>query len=231
MIAYLVRHAESLSNVKQAESLNDGLTDLGERQVEALARRLSGVAVRAIYSSPFRRALDTALPLADVCGQPVFLRPELCEHHHLSEGTEVDIELATVEEITRRDTRLMPCPDHAGSFDWVPVDESFMRLVARVQSFAGFLKKRWPADEDAVVVVSHGSPIARLIEAWLTDEPGPSFRFIIDNAAINGVRYHEEISSLVCLNEVSHLAGLPAPASANYRGDGSIKTVPALSYW
>jgi len=231
MIAYLVRHAESLSNVKQAEGLNDGLTDLGRRQVEALARRMSGVAVRAIYSSPFRRALNTALPLADACGQSVYLRPELCEHHHLPEGTEADTELATVEDITRGDSRLMPCPDHAGSFDWVPADESFTRLVIRVQGFVAFLKERWPGDDDAVVVVSHGSPIARLIEAWLTDAPGPSFRFIIDNAAINVLRYHEGVSSLVCLNEVSHLASLPAPETANHRRDGSIKTVPARGYW
>ncbi|MFQ5412672.1 MAG: histidine phosphatase family protein [Phycisphaerae bacterium] len=231
MLAYLIRHAESLSNVGEARGLNDGLTDLGREQSEALARRMKGVAVRALYSSPFRRALETALPLADACGRPVALRPELCEHHHLPAGSVADTELESVGEITRRDPRVIPCPDHAGSFEWVPADESFMRLVARVQSFAAFLKKQWPGADDAVVVVSHGSPIARLIEAWLVDEPGPSFRFIIDNAAVNGLRHHEGVSSLVCLNEVSHLANLPAPEAANYRDDGSIRHLPGSGYW
>ena len=81
------------------------------------------------------------------------------------------------------------------------------------------------------MLVSHGSPIARLVEAWLTDQPGPWFRFTIDNAAVSAFRYHEGVSSLVCLNEISHLRGLPSPSRANFREDGSIKPIPPNGYW
>ena len=113
------------------------------------------------------------------------------------------------------------------------MDEPLPEMIRRMRALAVYLKSRWQGEEDAVVVISHGSPIARLIDGWLTDPgpPGPSFRFIIDNAAVSALRFHKGVSSLVCLNDVSHLVGMPAPAMANYREDGSIKPAPPSSYW
>ncbi|HVP13444.1 MAG TPA: hypothetical protein VMV94_19885 [Phycisphaerae bacterium] len=51
-------------------------------------------------------------------------------------------------------------------------------------------KARWLAPDNVVILIGHGSPIARLIEAWLTDDqPGASLRFTIDNAAVAALRY------------------------------------------
>ena len=79
--------------------------------------------------------------------------------------------------------------------------------------------------------MSHGSPVARLIEAWLTDRPGPWFRFTIDNGAVAALRHHDGVSTLVCLNEISHLRGLPLPDGSNFLADGGVKPSPASAYW
>ncbi len=231
MLAYLIRHAESLSNLAQHKGLNDGLSALGMRQVEALTKRLAPAAVRAVYASPFARCIETALPIARAMGLPVRIRPDLCEHHHLAPGADADTALGSMEDLSRRYPEVLRCPDHAGSFDWVPADETFEALLARIGALAAHLKDRWRGEDDVVILISHGTPVARLIEAWLTDRPGPAFRFIIDNCSINALRFQDDVSTLVCLNEVSHLTCLPPPAAANWTVDGLIKPRSASGAW
>lgn len=231
MLAYVVRHAESLSNVDPAAGLNSDLSALGVRQAEALAGRLRAVPLSAIYSSPFVRCLATARVLMDGRDVPTRVRPDLCEHHHLSTKTKVDTGLEPMEDLARHHSGVVACPDYELPFIWVPTDESFAELVVRMGAFAAHIKARWTGEDDVVAVLGHGSPIARLIEAWIIDQPGPSFRFTIDNCAVTALRFCEDISSLVCLNEVSHLRGLAAPPRANYTEDGRIKPRPPTSYW
>ncbi len=229
MLAYLVRHAESLGNVADAAGLNDGLSDLGRRQAEALAQRLSPAGIRGIYSSPFRRAIETALPLAGRLRIRIRIRPELCEHHHLPDAA--DLGVPEIDRLVREFPQAVPCPDHDGAYAWPPGDEPFGDLLVRARAFASYLKERWAEPDDVVAVFGHGSPIARLIEAWLTYQPGPSFRFVIDNGTISAVRYFDGVSSLVCLNEASHLRGLAAPAGANFSEEGVFRPRPATAPW
>gem|GEM_PF-1703190 len=231
MLAYVVRHAESLSNVGPVAGLNSCLSALGEQQAEALAERLSAVPLSAIYSSPFARCLATARAVGQGRDVPIRVRPDLCEHHHLATGASADPGLEPVEDLVRRNPGVIPCPDYPAPFDWVPTNESFADLVVRMRAFAAHLKVRWTGVDDVVAVFGHGSPIARLIEAWIIDRPGPSFRFTIDNCAVTALRFCEDVSSLVCLNEVSHLRELAAPSRANYKEDGQIKPRPPTSYW
>lgn len=231
MLVYAVRHAESLTNADRAAEPNCGLSALGERQVAALAKRFRAVGASAIYSSPYRRCIETALPIGRALNLPVRLRPELCEYHHLEPGRPIETGLEDLDVVVARHPELIPCPDHQGEFAWPPSDEPFQSVLARTSTFASFLKDRWQAPEDGVVLISHGSPVARLIDVWLTEEPGPWFRFILDNAAVSALRCHEGVSTLVCLNESSHLQGLPSPSGANLNQDGSVKAVPPSNYW
>lgn len=227
MLTYAVRHAESLTNAGQDSGLNAELSALGKRQVEALVGRFASTRLSAIYSAPFLRSIQTAIPIAQALSLPVRLRPELCEHHHLEPGTPVKLNLDAIDAIVRRHPGVIPCPDHRGPFVWAPADEPTPEVIARTRSFAAFLKNRWQDPADTAMLISHGSPVARLVEAWLTDQPGPWLRFVIENAAVTALRYHEGVSSLLCLNERSHLRGLPVPRKANLRDDGSVNPAPA----
>jgi broad specificity phosphatase PhoE len=63
----LIRHAESPWSEDDARSLSPD----GRLAAEALADRLDGIALDAIYSSPYRRALQTVAPLAQRRGLDV----------------------------------------------------------------------------------------------------------------------------------------------------------------
>ncbi len=231
MLLFAVRHAESLANIDKSAGLNAALSLLGERQTQALVDRFAARPLKAVYSSPYLRCIQTARPIAERLGLPVRIRPDLAEFHHLPRGASADTELPPIDVLLRHQMGLSPCPDWAESFDWPAVDESADQLVRRMQRLESYLKSRWTDENDAVLIISHGSPIARLVDAWLTNQPGPSFRFIIDNAALTALRYHAGVSSLICLNETSHLAGLPAPAASNFDQDGLPKAVPPSGYW
>src|SRR5574342_920034 len=78
----LIRHAESRGN---HEGRLQGrkefpLTERGVRQAELLAERLQSQGVAALYSSPIRRAHDTALATATVAGLAVIPEPRLQEY-------------------------------------------------------------------------------------------------------------------------------------------------------
>lgn len=66
MILYLVRHGETLSNTRKiyAGTSDEDLTLRGRLQAETVARQLAEVSVDAVYSSPIRRARQTAEVLA-----------------------------------------------------------------------------------------------------------------------------------------------------------------------
>ena len=65
---YLIRHGESLGNAarKILGHTDIGLSDVGIRQAEVAARSLSDIKFDIIYSSDLKRALQTALPHAEL---------------------------------------------------------------------------------------------------------------------------------------------------------------------
>ena len=62
MILYYIRHGDPIYNPNQ-------LTPLGERQAEAVAKRLSVHGVDKIFTSPSNRARQTAQPLCEITKQ------------------------------------------------------------------------------------------------------------------------------------------------------------------
>lgn len=79
---YVIRHGENRANVERVMAhkvVNYPLTDHGARQVEALGRWFLDRAVACIYTSPLRRARQTAEAVARATGAPVIERDELRE--------------------------------------------------------------------------------------------------------------------------------------------------------
>ena len=62
MILYYIRHGDPIYNPNQ-------LTPLGERQAEAVAKRVAVHGIDHIYSSPSNRARQTAQPLCEITKQ------------------------------------------------------------------------------------------------------------------------------------------------------------------
>lgn len=71
---YLIRHAEATG-----QSPESPLTPAGQVKAQLLADNLSGVGIQRILASPFRRAQQTAVPLAQRLGLPVETDDRLVE--------------------------------------------------------------------------------------------------------------------------------------------------------
>ena len=63
---YLIRHAthDLVGRALAGRMESVSLSDAGRRESEQLASRLGGIAIKAFYSSPLQRAVETAAPLA-----------------------------------------------------------------------------------------------------------------------------------------------------------------------
>lgn len=77
----LIRHAaHSLLGVRMAGRMAGvNLNETGQAQANALALRLTGVPLSAIYSSPLERAVQTATPAAAHLGLPVRISTAITE--------------------------------------------------------------------------------------------------------------------------------------------------------
>jgi broad specificity phosphatase PhoE len=77
---YLVRHGRTAGNkVRYVGWGDEPLDTIGRAQVRGLARTLARERIDVVYSSPLRRARDTARPIAESHGAPLHLRDGLKE--------------------------------------------------------------------------------------------------------------------------------------------------------
>lgn len=176
---WLVRHGESTWNTAGlAQGHNDQaeLTSRGLRQAAEAAEQFHGRAVRAIYSSDLRRALQTAAAFGKVLGLPVRADARLRERAlgRLEGAASASID-PSVTGIT---------DGHVADPDLRPIGgESVRDLYTRAAAFcdalavlvaegrrSGHAAYRRPADAGDVVIVAHGGTV-RVVEAYLHGVP------------------------------------------------------------
>lgn len=97
MKLYVIRHAQSLLNIGIGKTPNVGLSDFGKKQADCIRKFFGGKDVDVIYCSPFKRVIETALPLAQEKELPIILAPEMCEffHEHALDYRDYHWELTT----------------------------------------------------------------------------------------------------------------------------------------
>ena len=74
---YMIRHGEASASFTSDK--DPGLSSLGHSQAEKAAENLQHHTISAIYSSPLRRAQETAMPLAALRSQPIIVEPRVAE--------------------------------------------------------------------------------------------------------------------------------------------------------
>ena len=154
---YLARHGESDWNAaNRFQGLSDRpLTELGRRQAEALADQLAATASpSAIYSSPLRRAFETAA----IVGTRTGLEPRPVDDlREVDVGGWAGLSRSDVE--SRFPEAFRRWLD--GGEGWED-GESYADMSARVLAALTGIAESHPGDQ--VLVVSHGGPI-RAIQA------------------------------------------------------------------
>lgn len=195
----LARHAESAWNAERRfQGRTDvGLSDAGLAQAAALARAVARRRVGAIYSSPLRRARETAEIVAKERGLAITVVDELRE---LSlgtwEGRTVDDVLA-MEADAYRNWRERP-------YDCPPPEGEHIADVARRVLPVMELIVSSHADGQEALVVAHGGVISIYLCHLLGLSPNALWQLAIGNASLSVV----DPPRVLTLNDTAHLEGL-----------------------
>lgn len=199
----LVRHGQTEWNVGAGGGerfrgrVDLPLDDAGLAQAKAVAERLADQPVAAVYSSPLRRAMETAQPTAQQLGLPVQPLPGLMDIHYGDWQGLSHAEVAQAHPDLYR--RWLEKP-HRVKF---PRGESLRQVRLR-----GMAALKEVSDRDAgqtILLVAHQVVNKVLICAMLGLSNANFWRIRQDNACLNIFEHQEGIFTAVLINDTCHL--------------------------
>ncbi len=224
----LVRHGLSSFNIeKRIQGRDDlsSLTDTGQEQARRTGQALEGLTIDAVYSSPLRRAADTARLLLQAQGSSVSIQ-------HEQDLLEIDLTPwtgLTPADLAERDPAGLAlwktAPEtlrlqRADGGDYSPLGE----LMEQAGRFLGTLLERHGGRDQTVLVVAHNA-ILRVLLLQLLGLPLDHFRRLrIDNASLSVLNLlpppegsqNTFAIQIESLNGVAHL-GTPLPSPGGGR--------------
>jgi broad specificity phosphatase PhoE/ribonuclease HI len=201
-VAMLLRHGETpLSVEKRFSGRGDvALTERGEAQAAAAARRLADSGIDVIVSSPLRRAQQTAAAVAEAVGLEVTVDDGFVETDF---GDWEGSSLREVSKISPAEVRAWLDDPRVAP----PGGESMVATAARVAAARDRVMSQHPAKN--VLVVSHVTPIKMMLRDALDAPMNAVYRLHLDLASLSIVDWFAESRSVVRLmNDTSHLADL-----------------------
>jgi probable phosphoglycerate mutase len=188
----LVRHGLTPTTGKILPGRMGGLhlSDAGRRQAEAVASRLAGVPVSAVYASQLERARETAAPIARARGVEVRIERGLADIDY-GEWTGIRIWRAT----RRREWRAIQ--EHPSGFRFAG-GESFVEMQARVtRAIAGLVERHRGG---VVVAVSHADPIKAAVAHALGTPLDLFQRIMVAPASVTAVAYRPAGATVLTVN-------------------------------
>lgn len=193
----LMRHAESEMSGRYLGCSDPPLSGRGRAQAAALARRLAEEPLSALYSSPLRRALDTAQAIAEPHGLEVNVVADLVE---LDFGAWDGLSYG---EIERRDPERLarwladPATIHPSGGETSA--HMSQRVVAAIQAIVA------DHPQGIVAIVSHGGPIRASVCHVLGLPLELQWRIQQDLAALTRLDWDGTQVVLSLLNDTCHL--------------------------
>jgi len=205
---FIVRHADAIPEADEIipSSIYDDLplSRLGREQALALAERLGSLNFDALYSSPLRRCLQTAVPLAERLG----LKPTVIEDlkeiklgnlRPLPHDGE-DLE-ALSRALQERQADIVRLAGEAGQWDVIPDSEPSKSFRGRVVEALDEIARNHIGQR--VLAFAHGG----VVNAYVAEVLGleRDFFFPAANTSITVVRASGKRRVLFVLNDLGHL--------------------------
>jgi probable phosphoglycerate mutase len=191
----LIRHGENdyTKKHKLAGHLPDvHLNERGRQQAQALADALLEVPLKAIYSSPLERAVETATPIAAARGLEIQIVPGLIE---TDVGKWQGRSLASLR--LQKYWRVIQGSPSRAHF---PEGETFYECQTRVVAALDAIGRKYKP-QDMIACIFHADPI-RLAVAHYIGLPLDHFqRLSCDTGSLTAVFAHESGASLIKLNQ------------------------------
>ncbi len=190
----LIRHGES--GVDQACPEEGTLTKNGVRQAELAGEALIGQGIERMFSSPYPRAMQTALNISRKIGLPVEIRHRL--HEKSGPGkreTRSEIVAKFPQFIVPKDMPEAWWPDRDET--WEDVYSRVRPLIAEFQSMEG--------KHERIAAVAHGGSIDAIASVWVDCPPMIQSRFYHHNCCFTLLSYREGRARIHYVNQVGHL--------------------------
>lgn len=192
----LIRHGENeyVKTGKLAGHLPGiHLNERGQKQAEALGEALKNVPIKAIYSSPFERAMETGAPIA------ASHKLQIIKDPRLKDGDVGRWQGKSLKVL--RLTKLWKVVQHSPSRFQFPDGESFMELQTRIVNALEGIVKKYNKPNDIIAVVFHADPI-KLAVAHFLGLPLDHFqRLSCDTGSVSALFVNEMGANLIKLNQ------------------------------
>ncbi len=200
MRLYLVRHGETESNRRGLALGRDDvpLNEHGIWQAERVGRALASEPLVAVYSSPLRRALDTAGAVAGHHGREVQVEEGLIE---MDVG---ELDGLTFDEVRKRYPDLLEkWMSGPGPTQTMPGGERLVDVQERAWALVDDLATRH--GDKAIAVVSHNFVILSLLARALGIELAQFRRLRHSVGAVSVLDFSPKRVKVVRLNDTCHL--------------------------
>ena len=198
----LVRHGQTGWN-KEARfrgRVDIELDEMGVRQAEATAERLAGCEATAVFSSPLKRAMMTAEPVARRLGL------EVAPLEGINDMDFGSWEGRSVDEVRKRDEELFDQWRRSPDVIRIPGGETLDEVRQRVAAALDELSGRY--ENDTVVLVTHRVVCKVLLCYLLGLDDSHFWRIAQDTAAVNCFYMGGGSSTVSLVNDTCHLRHL-----------------------
>jgi probable phosphoglycerate mutase len=192
----LIRHGENdfVKTSKLAGRLPGiHLNEHGQKQAQALGEALKDVPLKAVYSSPLERAMETALPIATARKLEIFQDPDLMDTDIGSwQGKSIKVlRLAKIWSVVQNAPSRFRFPD----------GESFVESQARYVSALERIIHKHNKPQDVVAVVFHADPIKLAVSHFLGLPLDNFQRLSADPGSLTALFVSESRANLIKLNQ------------------------------
>jgi len=192
----LIRHGEN-DYVKTGRLPGhiDGihLNERGQKQAQALGEALKTVPIKAVYSSPLERAMETAEPIAKA--RSLQILPEL-------DLRDADVGKWQGKSIkSLRLTNAWKIVQHSPSRFTFPEGESFPGVQTRIIGVLERIARKHNKPKDIVAVVFHADPIKLAVSHFLGLPLDHFQRLSCDTGSLTALYVGEMGANLIKLNQ------------------------------
>ena len=193
-IFLLIRHGETDYNKKMriaGRLPGVHLNQKGRQQAQALADRLASLPIKALYSSPLERTMETAEPLAHALKLEIIPMPGLLETdcgEWAGQSSRKLRRLKIWQSVQQR-----PALFHFPGGEWI--GECQHRMVEVIEALR--LKH---ASQDVLACFSHADPIKQVLAYYLGLPLDHFQRLTIDTGSITALQVSDVGSRLIMMN-------------------------------
>jgi broad specificity phosphatase PhoE len=192
----LIRHGENdfvKTGKLPGQSAGIHLNEKGQKQAQVLGDALSGVPIKAVYSSPLERAIQTAEPIA--------------VSHKLAIQQESGLMDAQVGKWQGKSIRALRLTNawkivqHSPSRFQFPDGESFMDLQTRIVNSLENIVRKHKNPKDIVAVIFHADPIKLAVSHFLGLPLDHFQRLSCDTGSLTALHVGAMGANLIKLNQ------------------------------